>query len=120
MKTFNVTKRVSKQARQMCEKIINTHEKYSKAYFWSSNANASVRRYAEQKFKDEHPDVCFIKDGAEIRVGFYYKQSCRNVYYIRKRRTNQAWKHQGCKKDYPRIKQALISLLKSGLLLFTY
>ena len=81
MKTFNVTKRVSKQARQMCEKIINTHEKYSKAYFWSSNANASGRRYAEQKFKEEHPDVCFIKDVDEIRVSFYYRLSCRNVYY---------------------------------------
>ena len=81
MKTFNVTKRVSKQARQMCEEIINTHEKYSKAYFWSSNTNASGRRYAEEKFKEEHPDVCFVKDGAEIRVSFYYKQSCRNVYY---------------------------------------
>ena len=81
MKTFNVTKRVSKQARQMCEEIINTHERYSKAYFWSSNANASDRRYAEQKFMEEHPDVCFVKDGTEIRVSFYYKQSCRNVYY---------------------------------------
>ena len=81
MKTFNVTKRVSKQARQMCEEITNTHERYSKAYFWSSNANASDRRYAEQKFMEEHPDVCFVKDGTEIRVSFYYKQSCRNVYY---------------------------------------
>ena len=65
----------------MCEEITNTHERYSKSYFWSSNANASVRRYAEQKFKEEHPDVCFIKDGTEIHVSFYYKQSCRNVYY---------------------------------------
>lgn len=65
----------------MCEEIINTHEKYSKAYFWSSHTNASGRRYAEQKFKDEHPDVCFIKCGTEIHVSFYYKMSCRNVYY---------------------------------------
>lgn len=81
MKTFNVAKRVSKQARQMCEQIIETHNKYSRSYFWHPSATASGRRYAERKFKAENPDVSFVKYGDEIRVSFEYNETCQNVYY---------------------------------------
>lgn len=81
MKTFNVTKRVSKQARQMCERIIETHSKYSRSYFWHPSTTAYNRRYAERKFKAENPDVSFVKYDDEIRVSFEYKETCQNVYY---------------------------------------
>lgn len=81
MKTFNVSKRVSKQARQMCEHIIDTHDKYSKSYFWHPSTTAHGRRRSEDKFKEENPDVSFAKNGDEIRVSFEYKESCQHVYY---------------------------------------
>lgn len=68
---------------------------------------------------EEHPDVC--KDGTEIRVSFYYKQSCRNVYYnldVSMYENGELIKHGNIKKII-HIKQAPISLSKLGLLLFT-
>ena len=81
MKIFNVSKRVSKQARQMCEHIIDTHDKYSKSYFWHPSTTAHDRRRSEEKFKAENPDVSFLKNGDEIYVSFDYNETCQHVYY---------------------------------------
>jgi hypothetical protein len=81
MKTFNISKRVSKQARQMCEHIIDTHDKYSKSYFWYPSPTAYNRRRSEEKFKEENPDVSFTKNGDEICVSFEYNETCQHVYY---------------------------------------
>lgn len=81
MKTFNISKRVSKQARQMCEHIIDIHDKYSKSYFWYPSPTSNGRRRSEERFATENPDVSFTKNNDEIRVSFEYKESCKNVYY---------------------------------------
>lgn len=81
MKVFNITKRVSKQARQMCEHIIDTHTKYSRSYFWYPSPTANGRRRSEERFASENPDVSFVKNGDEIRVSFEYSETCQHVYY---------------------------------------
>ena len=81
MKAFNITKRISKQARQMCEHIIDTHTKYSRSFFWYPSPTANDRRRSEERFASENPDVSFVKNGDEICVSFEYSETCQHVYY---------------------------------------
>ena len=81
MKTYNITNRLSAQAKREISRIINTHEKYTKAYFWKPNQSADSRRRAERLFEKSNPDVAFINGDNKIEVYMTYEESCKNCYY---------------------------------------
>lgn len=81
MKTYNITNRLSAQAKAELNRIIETHEKYKGAYFWSPNCSADGRRRNERKFAENNPDTAFVKGNDKIEVKMYYEESCKNVYY---------------------------------------
>lgn len=81
MRTYNITNRISTQARREIERIIKTHERYRKAYFFHPNESSSGRRRNEKRFKEVNPDVSFQRGTEVISVSMEYSESCRNVYY---------------------------------------
>ena len=81
MKKYVITSRLSNKACKEIERIISTHEKYSKAYFFHSGLNASSRRRNEEKFDAENPSVTFVIGNKNIEVTMSYSESCKNVYY---------------------------------------
>lgn len=81
MKTYNITSRISAQAKKELERIIATSEKYAKAYFWQPSQSADGRRRAERLFAKANPDVTFIKGDCKIEVSMAYEESCKNCYY---------------------------------------
>lgn len=81
MKTYNLTNRLSAQARKEIERIIETHTQYGKSYFWHPDASASGRRRKEEKFQKLNPDVAFVKGFNKIVVRMTYTESCKNCYY---------------------------------------
>ena len=81
MKTYNITNRMSKQARKAVENAIATNEKYSNSYFFAPSSSAHGRRSNENKFLEQNPDFCLIKGKNIIKVAFTYDESCKNVYY---------------------------------------
>ena len=81
MKVYNITNRLSAQARRELVNIIDTHEKYRNAYFFSPSTNATGRRRSENRFRESHPDVSFLKGENLITVKMKYEESCRNIYY---------------------------------------
>ena len=81
MKKYVITSRLSNKARKEVERIIATHEKYSKAYFFHSGLNASARKRAAEKFYAENPAVTFVLGDKSIEVTMFYSESCKNVYY---------------------------------------
>ena len=72
---------MSNKARKEIERIIATHEKYSKSYFFHAGLNASSRRRNESKFDAENPSVLFVFGSKTIGVTMSYSESCKNVYY---------------------------------------
>lgn len=81
MKTYNITSRISAQAKKEMQRIIDTNEKYAKAYFWSPSQSADGRRRAERLFAQSNPDVVFIQGDNRIEVSMVYNESCKNCYY---------------------------------------
>ena len=81
MKKYLITSRLSNKARKEIERIIATHEKYSKSYFFHSGLNASSRRRNEERFDSENPSVTFVVGSKNIEVTMSYSESCKNVYY---------------------------------------
>lgn len=81
MKVYNITNRLSAQARRELVNIIDTHEKYRNAYFFNPSTNATGRRRSENRFRESHPDVSFLKGENLVTVKMKYEESCRNVYY---------------------------------------
>jgi HD-GYP domain-containing protein (c-di-GMP phosphodiesterase class II) len=81
MKTYNVQKKLSKEARQQLERIIETHEKYRNSYFFNPSGNANGRRRNEANFKKNNPDVIFYTSKGPVKVSMNYRESCQNVYY---------------------------------------
>lgn len=81
MKTYNITNRISAQAKKAIQNMIDGHERYSKSYFWKSGGNSSSRRGAEKKFKSNYPEFELIKGDQKITVSPSYQESCKNVYY---------------------------------------
>lgn len=81
MKTFNITNRISAQAKSALERIISTHDKYRNSYFFTPDGTASGRRNNERRFAENNPDVTFIQGDKKIEVSMRYEESCRNVYY---------------------------------------
>lgn len=81
MKKYVITSRMSNKARKEIERIIATHEKYSKSYFFHSGLNASSRRRNEKRFDAENPSVTFVIGNKAIEVTMSYSESCKNVYY---------------------------------------
>lgn len=81
MKVYNVTNRLSAQARRELVNIIDTHEKYRNSYFFRPATNSSSRRRNERIFWQAHPDVSFLQGENLITVTMKYEESSRNVYY---------------------------------------
>ena len=81
MKTYTISRRISKQAKCEIERIIKTHEKFRHAYFFTPASSAWARRNNEQRFKLENPDVCLVHRGEIIKVAMTYSESCSNCYY---------------------------------------
>ena len=81
MKTYNITSRISAQAKSELNRIIDTHNKYKNSYFFSPSCSADGRRTNEKKFAAGNPDVAFIKGDDKIVVKMEYQESCKNVYY---------------------------------------
>ncbi len=81
MKTYKITNRMSQQAKNEIKRIIDTHEKYKKSYFWKPASSADNRRRNERKFIENNPPLCFIKGEKRIEVSMNYSESCKNVYY---------------------------------------
>jgi hypothetical protein len=81
MKSFVVTKRLSSQAKSAIQNAIEQHDKYKRAYFWSSGGNASTRRRNESSFSRNHPAFSLIDGETTIEVLPYYSESCKNCYY---------------------------------------
>lgn len=81
MKIYSISNRISKQAREELKRIVSTHERYSKSYFFNPASSAGSRRSNERKFKLKNPDVAFVKNGSLIKVSVSYIESCNNVYY---------------------------------------
>lgn len=81
MKTYNVKNRLSSQAKQEINRIIETHDKYSKSYFFNPAKSAEQRRSNERKFHKNNPCVAFETKQGLLEVVMTYDESCNNVYY---------------------------------------
>lgn len=81
MKKYVITSRLSNKARKVVERIISTHDKYLKSYFFHPGLNASARRRHEERFDAENPSVLFVFGSKTIVVTMSYSESCKNVYY---------------------------------------
>jgi hypothetical protein len=92
MKQYNLTNRVSKEARVELERIILTHNKYKKSYFFKPNGDSHYRNYSVKKFKKMNPDVSFLKNGSLITVKMEYDETSCNVYYKLNVTVDDNWK----------------------------
>lgn len=82
MLTYNITNRISPQARKQLTRVIETHTKYSKgSYFWTPGGSAHNRRDNERRFERENPDVAFETRDGLLVVKLGYRESCRYCYY---------------------------------------
>lgn len=80
-KKYNITQRISKQARKEINRIIETHDKYKNSYFFHSASTAYCRRKNEERFANENPDVLLIRGDEKIHISMEYSETCKNVYY---------------------------------------
>ena len=76
MKTYKRIKNTN-AAREIVQ-IIDRHEKFKSAYFWTPPASARGRRQLEQ---DNTVDLQFAFDGKTYEIEQEIRCSCRNVYY---------------------------------------
>ncbi len=81
MKTYSIKKSISPRARAEINRIIETHEKYNRCFFFHPSTTAGGRRFNERKFKENNPQVGFESKEGFIEVCMHYEESCKNVYY---------------------------------------
>jgi len=81
MKTYDVRKRVSAQARREIQRVIETHEKFRRSYFWSPGGSAHNRRDNERRFERNNPPVAFQTMQGLLTVELSYDESCKHCYY---------------------------------------
>lgn len=81
MKKYNITSRISKQARQQIQYIIDEHEKYRHSFMFHPKLTAYGRRQSEMRFAESHEPFVLIKNDNTITVSMDYSESCKNVYY---------------------------------------
>ena len=81
MKTYNITNRMSKEARKEIENTIETNEKYAHSYFFHPGVTASQRRANEEVFNRQNQPYTLINGRDTIVVSYNYSESCKNVYY---------------------------------------
>jgi len=80
MKTYNITKRMSKEAHKAIENAVVVNEKYSHSIF-HPGITAGTRWGNEKRFFEKNPDFR-IKNGKDlIKVRFTYSESCKNVCF---------------------------------------
>ena len=80
-KVYDITKRVSPQARAAIENTIKNHDYYKRSWFWNSGDNASKRRKNENRFVERNPPYQLIKGDEIISVSPTYDESCNHCYY---------------------------------------
>lgn len=81
MKTYNITNRLSAQAKKAIVNAIAQHEKYKNSYFWNPGSSSNWRRSNESKFRQNHPEFVLKKGEQLIEVLPEYSESCNHVYY---------------------------------------
>ena len=89
-------KNITKKRRSLLVDILDTHEKYSKSYFWSPRGNASQRR--REEFETE---LSFLWKGQKVEISQDLSISCKNFYYTLNIFVDD------CKKDIRIIKEIL-------------
>jgi len=67
----------TKQAKTLQE-IVDRHEQFKGAYFWTPPGSANQRRRMEQ---ENTAEAHFLVNGVEYQVEQSVSCSCRNVYY---------------------------------------
>ncbi len=81
MKTYNISKRMSKQARLAILNAINEHDLLC-SYVLKPFKNGASRRIAEKIVNERHPSFkLFLSDDKYCVVNVYYFQDQRDVYY---------------------------------------
>lgn len=81
MKTYDLTKRLSAQAKAELNRIIETHEKHKNSYFFAPSTSASGRRAKEKAFYKNNPNVTFLTNKGGVGVEMTYNETCSTVYY---------------------------------------
>ncbi len=82
MKTYNISKRISSQARLAILNAISEHDFLKKSYFFHPESSASGRRNAEKIVNKRHPSFKLVlQDFRCCAVYVAYTQTSRNVYY---------------------------------------
>jgi len=112
MTTYNVTNRLSSQAKKEIERVIRTHENYSKSYFYKPEKSADGRRRSERRFEKNNPDVAFLKNGSLIVVNMRYSESCNNCYYSCTITKDDYYKEQSASNPITKTIKEIKSLLK--------
>ena len=81
LKTYDVSKRVSPQARAVIENTLESHKYHRNTYFWNSGDCARDRRWRESRFYSNNPSYYLRHDEDIICVYPSYEESCNHVYY---------------------------------------
>lgn len=81
VKRFNITNRISKQARDEFKRIVATHEIYAHSFNFFPKSTAKCRRKSEELFAKQNPNVVFILGDKILQVTMSYFETCHNVNY---------------------------------------
>lgn len=78
---FDISNGLDKKTKEMIENTVDTHQYHKNSYFFDPAANARGRRAKEASFFENNPDYSLVDGNDKIEVTFYYRQTCKNVYY---------------------------------------
>jgi len=99
MASYNV-KTQSAKVRKAVNNVLEYHEHYKNAYFWTPPSSASGRRSLEKKFADSNPSFEIIDGNNNIYVSPDLSCSAKNVYYHLTIKVNNAVKDVRAIKKY--------------------
>lgn len=77
----NMTKQLTAEQIEEIKSAIVTCEKYKGSFFWSPGMNAGARRWREERFYENNPDVEIETEEGLLEVIFEYRETCKNVYF---------------------------------------
>jgi len=78
---FDISNGLDQKTKEIIEDTLATHHYHRNAYFFESAINARGRRAKETSFFEDNPDYTLVNGKDRIKVTFYYRQTCKNVYY---------------------------------------
>lgn len=79
MEIFNMKKGIKLAGVEHLLEVIETHEKYKKAYFWTPGRSSSDRRWRESQFPGL--DCIMNLDVGTLEIQMDYRETCGNCYY---------------------------------------